>query len=108
MGHDLDTLLSMHGTKFTYESGYWFEIVAYQVEVNQSRPHGIRYSLTFHDHHNQRIFGMDNAHAIAATKQGMCRGRIQEWDHLHQSISDKALHMNLLMPHNSLKIFSQQ
>lgn len=79
----------MHGTKFTYECGYWFEIVAYQVEVNQSRPHGIRYPLTFHDHQNQRIFRMDNAHAIAATKQGMCRGRIQKWDHLHQSISDK-------------------
>ncbi|TCQ85732.1 MULTISPECIES: DUF6516 family protein [Rahnella] len=89
MDHDLDTLLNMHGTKYTYDCGYWFEIVAYQVEVTSSRPHGIRYSLTFHDHHNQRIYGMDNSHAVAPTKQGMYRGRIQEWDHLHQSISDK-------------------
>lgn len=89
MDHGLDTLLSMHGTKYTYECGYWFEIVAFQVNVTSSIPHGIRYTLTFHDHHNQRIFGMDNAHAVAPTKKGICRGRILEWDHVHQSIKDK-------------------
>lgn len=89
MDHDLETLLSLHGTKYVYESGYWYEIVAYQVESSIYRPHGIRYSLTFHDHHNQRIFGMDNAHAVPAAKQGMYRGRIGEWDHFHQTMSDK-------------------
>lgn len=55
MDHHLELLLSLHGTKYMFDCGYWYEIVAYQVEKSPGRPHGIRYSLTFHDNHNQRI-----------------------------------------------------
>lgn len=89
MDYGLDTLLSLHGTRYEYECGYWYEIIAYQVEASLHRPHGIKYSLTLHDHHNQRIFGMDNAHAPYCPQKAMSRARIQVWDHVHNSMKDK-------------------
>lgn len=82
-------MLSLHGTRYEYACGYWYEIIAYQVEPTLNRPHGIRYCLTLHDHHNQRIYGIDNAHAPPCPRKGMSRARIQVWDHIHRSIADK-------------------
>ena len=85
----LDVLLSLDGTEYTEENGYWYKIEVSQVPVTKERPHGIRYNLTFHDNYNQRILGFDNAHAVKSKIRGRYTGSIASYDHLHKSIKDK-------------------
>ena len=85
----LDTLLELHGTEYTEDNGYWFKIEARRVEPSETVPHGIRYSLTLHDNHNQRILGFDNAHAVKSRRAGGYSGQIIEYDHKHMSMKDK-------------------
>ena len=87
----LEILLSLDGTEYTEENGYWYKIEASRVEPTTERPHGIRYNLTFHDNYNQRILGFDNAHAVKAKKHGYYTGSIVSYDHVHRSIKDKGV-----------------
>lgn len=84
----LDVLLELSGTEYTEDNGYWYRIEAWRVTPDAQIPHGIRYNLTLHDHHNQRIFGMDNAHAPHQAR-GSYRGRLVEYDHVHSHMNDK-------------------
>lgn len=86
-----DVLLSLDGTEYTEENGYWYKIEASRVESTKERPHGIRYNLTLHDNYNQRILGFDNAHAVKAKKHGYYTGTIISYDHVHRSIKDKGV-----------------
>lgn len=90
MEHDggLETLLLMDGVEHFLDNGYWWKIEAREVEKSKSRPHGIRYCLTFHDNHNTRIFGMDNTH-IPKNKRKGYHGRIVKFDHVHKDEKDK-------------------
>jgi hypothetical protein len=38
----LDVLLSLDGTEYTEENGYWYKIEVSQVPKTEERPHGIR------------------------------------------------------------------
>ncbi len=87
----LEILLSLDGTEYTEENGYWYKIEASKVEPTKERPHGIRYNLTLHDNYNQRIFGFDNAHAVKAKQRGYYTGTIMSYDHVHRSIKDKGV-----------------
>lgn len=82
-------LLDLHGQTFVEEGGYWYKIEAWRVAPSPERPHGIRYNLTFHDKWNNRIFGFDNAHAVAAKTAGQFSGRRREYDHRHLTPRDK-------------------
>lgn len=88
----LEVLLSLNGTEYTEENGYWYKIEVSRVEPTKERPHGIRYNLTLHDNYNQRILGFDNTHAVKAKKHGYHGGTIISYDHVHRSIKDKGLH----------------
>lgn len=72
--YELEFLLSLDGQEFRFASGYRIKIEVRKVEVTNSRPHGIKYSLTLHDQNGRRIYGMDNAHGT---------GRRREFDHRH-------------------------
>lgn len=48
----LEVLLSLDGTEYTEENGYWYKIEAKRVSVTIERPHGISYNLTLHDNFN--------------------------------------------------------
>ena len=85
----LEVLLSLDGTEYTEENGYWYKIEVSKVEPTEERPHGIRYNLTFHDNYNQRILGFDNAHAVKSRAGGYYSGVIASYDHVHKSIKDK-------------------
>lgn len=87
----LEILLSLDGTEYTEENGYWYKIEASKVDPTKERPHGIRYNLTLHDNYNQRILGFDNAHAVKAKKHGYYGGTISLYDHVHHSIKDKGV-----------------
>ena len=87
----LDVLLDLHNTEYTEECGVWYKIEAWLVEPTPEIPHGIRYNLTLHNQHNERIMGFDNAHAIknSVRSHHNYSGRIMEYDHMHKSSHDK-------------------
>jgi hypothetical protein len=72
--HELEFLLSLDGFEFRLASGYVVKIDARRVATTRHRPHGVKYSLTLHDVHGERIYGMDNAHTVR---------RRTEFDHRH-------------------------
>lgn len=85
----LDTLLDLNGQVIGgLARGHWVKFEASRVAATPERPHGIRYSLTLHNASGQRVFGIDNAHAIVI-KHGVRMIRPQAFDHLHQSGRDK-------------------
>lgn len=72
----LDVLLDMVGV-YIDPDGWWVKTEARRVQRSRTRPFGIKYSLTLHDRHGERILGYDNAHAVPGS------GRV-EWDHRHR------------------------
>ena len=62
-----DTLLDLDGQVFFVDerARYWVKFSVRRVDVDQRRPHGLRYSLTLHNARGERIVGFDNAHAAA-------------------------------------------
>ncbi len=101
----LEILLSLDGTEYTEENGYWYKIEASRVEPTKERPHGIRYNLTFHDNYNQRILGFDNAHAVKAKRPSYYNGAIATYDHAHRSINDKGVPYEFENAHQLLMDF---
>lgn len=84
----LDTLLNMDGFESHYPNRYWYKIEARLVEPTEERPHGIRYTLTFHNKHGTRIFGIDNKHVPKNKRKGF-HGRMVEYDHVHKNEHDR-------------------
>ena len=82
--HTRQMLLDLDGLRFVYEDGYWIKYAVSEVAVCEEWPHGIKYSLTLHDHRGDRIFGIDNAHLPrtggAPTRQST---RSAATDHVH-------------------------
>ncbi|MCC8378625.1 DUF6516 family protein [Xenorhabdus sp. PB30.3] len=102
--HGLEVLLDLHGQRVNRDDGYWWEIKAWMVNKSKAIPHGIRYSLTLHDRHNTRVFGMDNAHAISAPKKGKYKGRIV-YDHMHRNPHDKGVPYEFASPYQLIEDF---
>lgn len=89
----LDTLLLLHGEIFPMDNGYWTKIEARIVDANERIPHGIKYSLTLHNPHNERILGYDNAHGIKPQK-GKYGAKRRVWDHRHERQSVEPYEFN--------------
>ncbi len=87
----IDYLLELHGTQVHRSDGYWYKVEAWRVKPSKHIPHGIRYNLTLHDRSNKRIFGMDNAHGIKASKASKVSGKRHAYDHKHRHLSDKGV-----------------
>ena len=83
----IQTLLDLHGQILDQEDGYWIKIEAWQVEMTENIPHGIRYALTLHGPSGVRILGYDNAHA-PKVKGKKYAGRRIEFDHRHRYEDD--------------------
>lgn len=81
--NDLDNLLNLAGEIFPMENNHWTKFEVYRVTPNKHIPHGIRYNLTLHNQHNQRVIGFDNAHAIKPKRKKYGARKIT-WDHKHQ------------------------
>lgn len=77
---ELLTLLDLDGQSYWYKT-FWVKIEARQVEKDEHRPHGIKYSLTLHDRNNTRVLGFDNAHAIK--KRGRRQAKKIHWAHCY-------------------------
>lgn len=86
----LDALLLMNTESLVIQEHppWWVKIRVWLVEPTEQIPHGIRYELTLHDHHNQRVFGMDNAHAPPRSRRKKYGGNRRVWDHRHRHLDD--------------------
>ena len=83
--HTLQLLMDLDGLNYVYFGGYWIRYAVSEAAVSRERPHGIKYSLTLHDPHGNRIFGIDNAHA-PRTRNGPAGkpARTRAADHMHR------------------------
>lgn len=81
--YGLDALLSLDGEVYPMDNGYWTKFVVGEVYKTPNIPHGIKYSLTLHDKHNQRVLGFDNAHAIKPKNKKYGAKKVT-WDHKHK------------------------
>lgn len=84
--HSLDNLLMLDGGIFNQDDGYWVKFEAKEVEVTEGRPFGVKYSLTLHDKHGERVMGYDNAHSVKLKKKGSANYKAKKitWDHKHE------------------------
>jgi len=78
----LETLLNLDGEVFPMDNGCWTKFEVKRVDFSRNIPHGIKYSLTFHDRHNRRIVGFDNAHAFKPKRKKFGARKVT-WDHKH-------------------------
>lgn len=84
----IDTLLELNGSVLDQGCGYWIKLDAWRVATTDQIPHGIRYSLTLHEPHGNRILGYDNAHAVKPPRKFKYAGRVLAYDHKHRTASD--------------------
>lgn len=88
--YGLEMLLDLDGQHFQMEDGTYVRFMASECQATPERPHGVRYSLTYHDKHNQRVVGFDNAHSPPKPKRRRFGGRkVVAHDHKHLSMNDK-------------------
>lgn len=83
--YDIENLLNLDGEIFPMDSGYWVKFEASKIDPSPEIPHGVKYSLTLHDRHNQRVIGYDNAHSYKprSAKYG---AKKETWDHIHKKM----------------------
>jgi hypothetical protein len=81
----LEVLLDLNGLSFRLDKGYWVKFEAWLVKPNLQIPHGVRYTLTLHNHNNARVIGFDNAHDCQPARRKKYAGRRVVWDHYHRS-----------------------
>ncbi|HLB41494.1 MAG TPA: DUF6516 family protein [Gammaproteobacteria bacterium] len=104
-GKDIDTLLDLDGVVIEQVGGYWTKFeVRRTSQTTEEIPHGVRYSLTLHDRHGERIMGFDNAHAVKARKKGKHQGR-KTYDHRHRHSKDEGVPYEFVDAHQLLKDF---
>jgi Family of unknown function (DUF6516) len=82
----LENLLDLDGFLAEIGGGFWVKIVARRVPANDSRPHGVSYTLAFHDPTGRRVFGIDNAHPVRLTRGPSGRSSSVR-DHVHRGDS---------------------
>jgi Family of unknown function (DUF6516) len=99
----LSTLLDLHQEVIDQGDGYWVKIEAWEVEVSDGVPHGIRYSLTLHSPRGLRILGYDNAHSVRS--RAGYSGRKLAYDHKHRNSTDPGIRYDFKDVHELLSNF---
>lgn len=102
-GKDINTLLDLDGIVIEQAGGYWTKFDVRCVPPSEEIPHGIRYSLTLHNRHGERVMGFDNAHAVKY-KRGKHRGR-KTFDHRHRNAKDEGVPYEFVDAYQLLKDF---
>lgn len=78
-----ERLLDLDGFLAEIGGGFWVKIVARRVPPDAHRPHGVSYTLTLHGPAGRRVFGIDNAHVVRASRGPAGRSSAPR-DHLHR------------------------
>jgi hypothetical protein len=81
----LDALLDLDGQVLVVDPAgkHWVRFSARRVPPTPERPHGLGYSLSLHDEHNERLVGFDNAHPVRTSAGPGGKSRRQH-DHRHR------------------------
>ena len=81
----LDTLLDQDGQVLVVDpaGNHWVRFSVRRVPPTPEQPHGLRYSLSLHDEHNERLVGFDNAHPVRPSTGPGGKSR-QRPDHKHR------------------------
>jgi len=88
-----EVLLNLNGYRhYNRDDGYWIKIEAWETEITDARPHGLRYSLSLHDANGTRVIGFDNAHGIKVGNKRRYSARKIVYDHEHR--------LNKVMPYD--------
>ena len=104
-GQDIDILLDLDGVIIEQAGGCWTKFEVRRIsQPTEEIPHGIRYSLTLHDRHGERMMGFDNAHAVKSRKKRKYQGR-KTYDHRHRHAADEAVPYEFVDGHQLLKDF---
>ena len=102
---DINTLLDLDGVVIEQAGGHWTKFEVRRIsQATEKIPHGIRYSLTLHDRHGERIMGFDNAHAVKTRKMAKHQGR-KTYDHRHRHSKDEGVPYEFVDAHQLLKDF---
>jgi hypothetical protein len=102
---DIDTLLDLDGVVIEQAGGHWTKFEARRIpQPTEEIPHGIRYSLTLHNRHGERVMGFDNAHAVKMKKMNKYQGR-KTYDHRHRHSKDEGVSYEFVDAHQLLKDF---
>lgn len=102
---DINTLLDLDGVIIEQPGKYWTKFEVRQIlKPTEEIPHGIRYSLTLHDRHGDRIIGFDNAHAVKTKNKNKYQGR-KTYDHRHRYSKDEGIPYEFVDAHQLLKDF---
>ena len=104
-GKDIDTLLDLDGVIIEQVGGFWTKFEIRRIsQPTEQMPHGIRYSLTLHNRHGERVMGFDNAHAVKTKKTGKHQGK-KTYDHRHRHSKDEGMPYEFIDAHQLLKDF---
>ena len=104
-GQDIDILLDLDGVIIEQAGGCWTKFEVRRIsQPTEEIPHGIRYSLTLHDRHGERMMGFDNAHAVKSRKKRKYQGR-KTYDHRHRYAADEGVPYEFVDGHQLLKDF---
>ncbi len=106
----LDYLLGLHGAIHVQtEAGHWIKYDVVRVPLSETRPHGIKYSLTLHSPGGARLVGFDNAHAVAPnSSQFKHAGKKHPYDHQHRHATDKGTHYGFNTAYQLLEDFFKE
>ncbi len=101
---DLETLLDLDGFIIEQVHGCWVKFEVRLTPKTITVPHGIRYSLTLHNQHGERIMGFDNAHAVKIKNKSKYQGR-KTYDHRHRHSKDEGIPYDFVDAHQLIKDF---
>ena len=86
--HSLEFLLAFDGHVHWYAEGYFTKFEIKRVATTETRPHGLRYSLTLHAPDGPRLMGFDNAHTVPSLGGRFVQAQV-EADHWHRTEADE-------------------
>ncbi len=101
---DLEALLDLDGFIIEQVHGCWVKFEVRQVSKTVNIPHGLRYSLTLHNRHGERIMGFDNAHGIKIKNKSKHQS-IKTYDHRHRHSNDEGILYEFVDAHQLIKDF---
>ena len=85
--HTLQYLLGFDGRLHWLQDDYYLKFEIRRVKPTASRPHGLRYSFTFHRPDGRRLVGFDNAHPVMPP--GAHKKHSVTADHWHHTERDE-------------------
>ena len=93
---DIENLLELNDVKYVIDDvdGLWVKFEA-SITPSSVRSNGVRYSLSLHDKHGNRILGFDNAHEIEYGAKRMVAPK-RTFDHWHFDEQDKGRPYNYI------------